>query len=272
MANVIRGNGGTAERKEGFEPVWAVSERRLFTPLMVALITLAWLVLWVWGQSPYGRFLSHHSLEEVRGGGLLMLVFVAGWTLMIVAMMLPTSLPLVMLFRAVIRQRANHTRLVALLIAAYLCVWVAFGVLVYLADWSLHEAVEQSAWLRTNAWVLGGATFLLAGLYQFTPLKYRCLDKCRSPLNFIVGHWQGGHEQAQAFKLGVNHGIFCLGCCWSLMLLMFAIGVGNIGWMLALGTVMAIEKNMPWGRRLSGPLGVVLLGGAVYLIGSGLTA
>jgi len=102
-------------------------------------------------------------------------------------------------------------------------------------------------------------------------LKYRCLDKCRSPLNFIVGHWQGGHEQAQAFKLGVNHGIFCLGCCWSLMLLMFAIGVGNIGWMLALGTVMAVEKNMPWGRRLSGPLGIVLLGSAVYLIGSGLT-
>lgn len=252
--------------------MWAVSERRLFTPLMVTLITLAWLVLWVWGQSPYARFLSHHSLEEVRGGGLLILVFVAGWTVMIVAMMLPTSLPLVMLFRTIVRQRPNRTQLVTLLIAAYLCVWVAFGVLVYMADWGLHEAVEQSAWLGTNAWAFGASTFLLAGLYQFTSLKYRCLDKCRSPLSFITEHWRGGHEQAQAFRLGVNHGIFCLGCCWSLMLLMFAIGVGNIGWMLALGAVMAIEKNMPWGRRLSAPLGAVLLGWALYLLRSGLAA
>jgi predicted metal-binding membrane protein len=107
---------------------------------------------------------------------------------------------------------------------------------------------------------------VLAGLYQFTPLKYQCLDKCRSPLSFIMGHWQGSHEQAQAFRLGVHHGIFCIGCCWSLMLLMFVVGMANIGWMLALGIVMAVEKNMPWGRRLSAPLGAVLLGWGLILV------
>ena len=118
--------------------------------------------------------------------------------------------------------------------------------------------VEQSAWLDENSWVLGAGTLLLAGVYQFTPLKYMCLDKCRSPLSFITEHWHGSREQGEAFKLGLHHGLFCVGCCWSLMLLMFAVGVGNIGWMLALGAVMAIEKNMPWGRRLSAPLGLAL--------------
>ena len=250
--------------------MWASSDRRLFTPLLVGLIALAWLTLWVWGQSPYGRFLSHHSLDEVRGGGLLMLVFVAGWTLMIVAMMLPTSLPLVMLFRTVIRQRPERARLMTLLIAGYLGVWILFGALVYTGDWSLHEAVEQSPWLQANAWVIGAATILLAGLYQFTPLKYHCLDKCRSPLSFITERWRGGHEGKRAFGIGVGHGVFCVGCCWSLMLLMFAVGIGNTGWMLVLGATMAVEKNMPWGRRLSAPLGAVLVGWAVYLLQSGL--
>ncbi|MBI1893186.1 MAG: DUF2182 domain-containing protein [Candidatus Rokubacteria bacterium] len=250
--------------------MWASSDRRLFTPLLIGLIALAWLTLWVWGQSPYGRFLSHHSLDEVRGGGLLMLVFVAGWTLMIVAMMLPTSLPLVMLFRTVVRRRPERGRLATLLIAGYLGVWILFGALVYIGDWGLHEAVEQSPWLRANAWVIGAATILLAGLYQFTPLKYHCLDKCRSPLSFITERWRGGHEGKRALGLGVSHGLFCLGCCWSLMLLMFAVGVGNIGWMLALGGVMALEKNVPWGRRLSAPLGAVLVGWAAYLFQSGL--
>jgi predicted metal-binding membrane protein len=188
---------------------------------------------------------------------------------MLVAMMLPTSLPLVTLFRRLVRQRSNHTRLVVLLMAGYLGIWTLFGVIVLIGDLGLHQAlegIEWFEWLEDNAWALGGPTLVLAGLYQFTPLKYHCLDKCRSPLSFIVEHWRGSHEQAQAFRLGVHHGIFCIGCCWSLMLLMFAVGMGNIGWMLVLGTVMAVEKNMPWGRRLSAPLGVALLGWGLILL------
>ena len=75
----------------------------------------------------------------------------------------------------------------------------------------------------------------MAGVYQFTPLKYHCLDKCRAPLGFIMGHWRGRRERLQALRLGLHHGLFCVGCCWSLMLLMFAVGVGSLGWMLALG-------------------------------------
>ena len=101
--------------------MWAAprDDRRLFVALLVALIALAWLALWVWGQSPYGRFLGHHSLEAVRGNVPLSLVFIAGWTLMVIAMMLPTSLPLVALFRTLVRGRPDRTRLTVLLIAGY---------------------------------------------------------------------------------------------------------------------------------------------------------
>ena len=252
--------------------IWPiVHDRKLFTALLVALVVLAWLALWVWDLSPYGRFLTHEQIADVEIGFdvdalLFGLVFVAGWTLMTFAMMLPTSLPLVQLFQRMTRQRPNPTRLVVLLIAGYLSVWVMFGVVAHIGDRGLHEIVAMSAWLEANAWLLGAGTLLLAGAYQFTPLKYHCLDKCRSPLSFITEHWLGNRQQAQAFRLGVHHGIFCVGCCWSLMLLMFAVGMANIGWMLALGVVMAVEKNMPWGRRLSTPLGIVLLGWGLVLI------
>jgi len=159
----------------------------------------------------------------------------------------------------------DQGRLLALLVLGYLCVWTLFGVVVYMGDLLLHKAVEHNSWLRTHAWALGAVTVSMAGLYQFTPLKYHCLHKCRSPLSFIMGHWRGHRERAQAFRLGAHHGLFCVGCCWSLMLVMFAVGVGNLGWMLALAVVMGVEKNMPWGKKMSAPLGVILLGWGLIL-------
>ena len=231
-----------------------VDNRKLFAALLVVLIAVAWLGLWVWGQSPYGGYLDHEQLAEVTSEDAALLVFfVAGWTLTIFAMMLPTSLPLITLFHSLTRRRPDHLWLVTLLIAGYLGTWMTFGAVVHLGDLGLHEAVEQSAWLEGNSWVIGAGTLMLAGVYQFTPLKYHCLDKCRSPLSFIMGHWRGSHEQMQSFRLGVHHGIFCVGCCWSLMLLMFAVGAASIGWMLVLGMVMAIEKNMPWASSSASP-------------------
>lgn len=240
-----------------------VRDQRLFFCLLFGVIVLAWVSLWLWSTSPWGSFLSHQENETVGGLGnrylLIALVFVAGWTLMTIAMMLPTSLPLIATFRAIVRQRENRGLLVALVIAGYLAVWIGFAVVVHAGDLGIHRLVDEWGWLHAHAWVIGAATFLLAGIFQFTPLKYRCLDKCRSPFGFVMGHWQGRHEHRNALKLGVDHGAFCLGCCWSLMLLMFAVGVGNIGWMLVLGAFMALEKNAPWGRRLSAPVGIALL-------------
>ena len=240
--------------------MWAMpNERRPLIAFMVVLIVLAWLALWFWGHSPYGRFLSHGDLGEAGESGTYLLLFIAGWVVMIVTMMLPTSLPLVTLFHTFTRQRQDRGRLVALLISGYLSVWALFGAVAHLANRGLHEAVKQNGWLQSNAWVIGAGTIALAGLYQFTPLKYYCLEKCRSPLSFIMGHWRGRYEARRSLMLGMHHRVFCLGCCWSLMLLMFAVGMGSLGWMLVLGAVMAVEKNLPWGRMIGMPVGTVLL-------------
>jgi len=247
--------------------MWAkVNTQKPLFAVMIPLIALTWVSLLIWGLSPYARFLSHESLEGVHlehSTGVLT-IMVAGWTLMLVAMMLPTTLPLISLFYSIIAQRANRGRLVLLLLVGYLSIWTVFGVLVHVGDLVLHNLAEQAMWLHDHQFI-AAATLLLAGLYQFSPLKYKCLDKCRSPLSFIMSHWRGRRDLGQSFLLGVHHGLFCIGCCWALMLLMFGVAVGSFSWMLALGAVMAIEKNMPWGRRLSAPLGVFLLGWGLSL-------
>src|SRR5262245_63971989 len=134
----------------------AVAERRYFLLLMGGLIALAWLTLWLWGQSPYGRLLNHDALSGADlNNGLVVLVIVVGWTLMVVAMMLPTSLPLVALFHRLTRQRQDHMLLVCLLIAGYLSMWTLFGLIVHLGDGLLHAAVEQCAWLEPRGGAIG---------------------------------------------------------------------------------------------------------------------
>lgn len=250
-----------------------VKQRSLALPFLISLIVLAWLILWAWERSPYGRYLTHGELAhfDIAAGLQPVLfqgaIYVAGWTLMTAAMMLPTTLPLVEIFRRLIGQRADRTRLVVLLLLGYLGVWLAFGVAAHLFDLGLHEAFGHSDWLQENAWVFGAGPLLVAGAFQFTALKYRCLEKCRAPLSFVMRHWRGADSRLQALRLGAHHGLYCVGCCWALMLLMFAVGTGSVGWMLALGAVMAIEKNMPWGRKLSAPLGIALLAwGAVIVL------
>jgi predicted metal-binding membrane protein len=241
-----------------------VDDQRPFRLVLGALIVLAWAALWLWATSPYGRYLSHEGLADGRPDArpeylLLVGIFVGGWVLMTVAMMLPTSLPLVVLFKRLVRDRPDAPWLVALLLLGYLALWTVFGVLTHALDLAIHEGVRRSGWLGANTWLLSAAPLLLAGVYQFTRLKYACLKRCRSPLSFITEHWHGQRSHIEALTLGLHHAVFCIGCCWSLMLLMFSIGVGNVAWMLILGVVMAVEKNAPWGRRLSSPLGIALL-------------
>lgn len=225
-----------------------------------ALLALAWTVLAVWGASPFAGLLSHREIGENTLSPVLRLaVFVVGWTLMTVAMMLPSSLPLVNLFRRVVAGRPDRNGLLLRLVFGYLGVWVLFGAAAYRGDALLHAAVERIPVLTGGSAAIAAAVLLAAGVYQFTPLKHMCLEKCRSPYSFLVQHWRGGHGGEDAWRLGVRHGLFCLGCCWTLMLLMFAIGGANLGWMLALGAMMAAERTTRWGRYLTRPLGAALI-------------
>lgn len=241
-----------------------LSHRTALLSALGAMTALAWVALWTWEQSPYGRYLNHAQLGTLDAADLPVLltqagIYLAGWLLMCVAMMLPTTFPLLGAFARLTALRPDRRRLAGWLVTGYLVVWVAFGGVAHLFDLALHEGFERLAWLQARPWLFGAGPLLAAGLFQFSELKYRCLDRCRAPAGFVVQHWRGGDPVRQSFTIGAHHGLYCVGCCWALMLLMFAVGTGNIGWMLALGAVMAIEKNHPKGRWLSAPLGVGLI-------------
>ena len=260
------------------------SRDRLFAPLMGCLIGSAWLILAFWSQSPYARYLDHGRWTDLGlaapicsalpGGRILVpaLLYGGGWVLMIAAMMLPTTMPLLNRFNRMTASRADRRELIALLIAGYLLAWIGFGLTAHLCDRLVHSAVAATPWLARHGWVLGAGVLGIAGGFQFSAVKYRCLDRCRSPLGFLIGHWRGVAPGREALRLGLSHGLFCIGCCWAMMLLMFVVGTGNLGWMLALAAVMAMEKTMPWGRRIGRPLGVGLLGWAAVEMGAGLLA
>jgi predicted metal-binding membrane protein len=247
------------------------ARRNHYLALVAALSALSWLTLWVWEQSPYGRYLDHGQWTEVGlaaslcrflpAGPVLLpaLLYVTGWLVMSAAMMLPTALPLLSIFARLTAQRSDRGRLMALVVAGYLLAWSLFGLLAHALDQGLHAAVAGIPWLAFNAWIVGVAVLTIAGGFQFSALKYHCLDKCRTPLSFVIEHWRGRGTRRQALLLGIHHGLFCVGCCWAIMLLMFVVGTGNVGWMMMLGAAMALEKNAPWGRRLSAPLGLGLL-------------
>ena len=114
--------------------------------------------------------------------------------------------------------------------------------------------------------VVGAAVLAGAGLFQWSALKYRCLDECRTPFGFVASRWHGVSPSREALRIGIDHGIFCVGCCWALMLTMFVVGIGSVGWMLALAALMAAEKNLPFGRRLRTPVGLALLAGSAAIL------
>lgn len=244
-------------------------DQRWYRLSLCALVLSAWGALVIWGASPFAGLLGHQEIGQSSLTPILRLpIFVVGWTIMIIAMMLPSSMPLVNLFRRFVLHRSDGKRLLLLLGAGYLAVWVCFGLLTYLGDSVLHALVARVALLQAAAGGIAAAILLLAGAYQFTPLKMMCLEKCRSPYSFLVSHWRGRHAGRDALRLGVRHGLFCLGCCWTLMLIMFAVGGANLGWMLALGAVMAAERVTRWGRHLTRPLGgALVLWAALYLGG-----
>jgi predicted metal-binding membrane protein len=244
---------------------------RLSLALIGALIALAWVALAAWSASPWRRWLDHGAWSDLAWLAALCravpageriapaLAYVLAWLLMIAAMMLPTTLPLLALFRRIIGNRRDAGVLVTAVIAGYALAWLAFGGVAYGIDVAVRDAAAASGWLVAHGWVVGSFVVAAAGAFQFSALKYRCLERCRTPFGFVNAHWRGRRPLTESFRLGLRHGLFCVGCCWALMLVTFVVGMGSIGWMLVLAAAMAAEKNLPWGAHLRAPLGLLLL-------------
>ena len=252
----------------------AVAPRDATLALLLGLLTAAcWAALWAWSASPYARYLEHPGWGDASSFAALCssvvvptAVHALAWTLMIAAMMLPTTWPLVAMFRRVAASRADAGRLTAIVVGGFVAVWLLFGVVAHVADLGLRTLAQRSVWLTLNGWIVAAAVLAGAGAFQFSALKYRCLEACHAPFSFVASRWQGVAPARDALRIGIDHGVFCVGCCWALMLVMFVVGVGSLGWMLALAALMAAEKNLPWGRRLRTPVGLALLGWSAGLV------
>ena len=189
--------------------------------------------------------------------------FLGVWVTMMAAMMLPSAAPMVLVVHRVSGERADRASAPApvstwMFVAGYLASWTAYG----LAAYGAYRAVTAAdpgfiAWDREGP-LVAGAAIAAAGLYQLTPLKQVCLRHCRTPLHFVMHRWRDGG--AGAFAMGLEHGLWCLGCCWGLMLVLFALGVMSITWMAAVAALVFAEKVLPVGERLSAAAAVCLIG------------
>jgi predicted metal-binding membrane protein len=209
---------------------------------------------------------NHDSLLVGDGPPLVLAALIAllAWQVMIAAMMLPSSLPLIRLYARASERAPQRGRSMAAFIGGYALVWSAFGLAAFGFDASLHAAVNSSGWLAHHDWWIGGSVLALAGAFQFTSLKDACLDKCRHPAQFLMRFYERG--PAGGFRLGARHGLFCVGCCWALMLVMFAAGVASLIWMALLTGVMIHEKTRPMGTRAVPVTGAALLGAASIVL------
>lgn len=245
-------------------------DRALLGLLMAALCLLAALYT-VQGVGMRMSALEMTAMRDMRdmpGPGIpgawsltyATLVFLMWWVMMI-AMMLPSVAPTVLLNAALLRHAGQGARVAMLsgaFLAGYLAVWAGFSLAAMLAQWVLEAAGTVSSTMMTLTGSLaGGLVLVAAGLYQFSALKTACLTQCRSPVRFLTGRRRPGVNGA--FAMGAEHGAFCLGCCWVLMALLFAGGIMNLYWIVGLTLFVAVEKLTPWGAAIAKPAGVALI-------------
>jgi predicted metal-binding membrane protein len=205
-------------------------------------------------------------------GSLTLALFVPMWVAMMAAMMLPSAAPMILLFDRVSRSKsAGQPPLraavpTAAFVGGYFLTWTAFGLLAYGVGVALERLSGHWPALAMDRPVITGALLVGAGLYQVSPLKTACLKHCQSPLAFLTHHWRVG--RGAAVRMGTAHGLYCVGCCWGLMVVLFAVGLMNLAWMGLVSLLILAEKVLPGGRRISwGVAGLLTVAGTLAATG-----
>ncbi len=231
---------------------------------------LSWLYLLLMAANMSSRNgMAAMQIRPWDTGYFLMMLLM--WAVMMVGMMLPSATPMVLIYAAVARKSAMQGMPVAptaAFVSGYIAMWLIFSLFATIAQWELGQAALLSPMMVSNSVGLGAVLLIAAGIYQWLPIKDKCLHHCRSPVHFITTHWRSG--STGAFKMGLSHGAFCLGCCWVLMSLLFVGGVMNILWIAAITLFVLLEKMLPLGDvggRLMGLL-MFTAGGIFAFIGT----
>lgn len=226
--------------------------------ILCCVIAAAW-ILCGWVELSGGAAqLHHHALYAGhRPYWAAALMVLAAWQLMTAAMMLPSSLGFIRMYGITAANAPKFPVALTLFLAGYFGVWTLFAFAAFSGDMQLHRFVDDWPWLTSHAAVIPALTLALAAVYQFTPLKDACLRACRHPGLYLAAHYRRG--AMNGLRLGFGHALYCVGCCWALMLVMFAAGVAHLAWMGALASIMLVEKGIRGGDRIVVPVGVALL-------------
>jgi predicted metal-binding membrane protein len=238
--------------------------RALILGSLLVLAAVAWAVL-VW-QSSMTDMDDVNNMLTMDMGALL---FLAIWMAMMVAMMFPTAAPMVLTFASAQQNKQQMGKpYVAtwIFVSAYLGIWMTFGAIAYVAALGATELADGSMWVMDNAARIGGAVLVLAGLYQLSPLKNTCRSKCRAPMSFVLTSWHDGY--GGALRMGLEHGLYCLGCCWLFFVIVFPLGMMNVAILAAIVLLIFAEKSLPFGHRASqlGAAALVAYGTLVMLV------
>ena len=231
--------------------------------MVLALSLAGWAVL-AWLVFDMGHPLAMLTMPGSPDWSVANVVAIwAMWAVMMAAMMLPSALPMIVTF-VQLSERGGAQARGRGFVAAYLLVWFGFSTAAVAAQWALQAMEWIDPMIVSTSAALNSLLLLVAGVYQFSPLKRICLAHCRTPLGFLLGAWRPG--TGGGFAMGARHGVVCVGCCWALMALLFVGGAMNLAWVAALSIAVALEKLLPGGERVARLLGVLLLGiGAVKL-------
>jgi predicted metal-binding membrane protein len=245
---------------------------RAIVVIGVTLIAvIGWAYLFYEGWAMQHMDLVAMAMPSTGPWGLMdLLMIFAMWAVMMVAMMVPSTTPMLLTFATVVRSRRAKGRAFAalwLFLAGYLVLWTAFSLAATLGQWGLHSLALISPMMVGTSPVLGSVLLILAGTYQWTPFKQACLRHCQTPLQFLLTYWQDG--PVGAFLVGLRHGAYCLGCCWLLMAVLFAVGVMNLTWIAALSVFVLLEKIIPKGMWAARVAGLILIGFGSWMAFSG---
>jgi predicted metal-binding membrane protein len=236
--------------------------------VVVAIPLAAWIWIAAMARDMYGSMVGPSAwMMTPQWDWPHVLLLWTMWAVMMTAMMLPTATPLILLYATAARKNPdtiNPAGRIYALAVGYVLVWSLFSVAATTLQRVLASAGVLTAMMETSTPIAGAVVLIVAGIYQLTPLKRACLRACRSPLGFMMQRWRGGISGA--FRLGVDHGAYCLGCCWALMLILFAGGVMNLTVIVALTLWVMVEKIAPFGERTATVSGVALLGVAVWMM------
>ena len=237
----------------------------------VVLLVLLPLVSWMWivimAQDMYGPMTGASAwMMTARWDVPHLLLLWAMWAVMMAGMMLPSASPMLLLYGVVARRSAQPAaaRHVYALASGYLVVWLAFSLGATVLQRLLARLLLVSPMMEATSVAAGAALLCLAGVYQLTPIKRTCLRTCRSPLGFLMSRWRTG--SSGAFRMGLEHGAFCVGCCWALMLLLFVGGVMNVTVIVALTALVAFERLAPFGMHGALISGVLLIASALWML------